>query len=303
MMIQKDKRIGVIGLDAMHAVALTRAINSASATKDYPGYRVSAAYPQGSRTLEYRKTRIPEYTRAVMKMGVAIVNSVDELLQQVDQVMLTSNDGHVHLEHALPVIKAGKPLFIDKPLAGSWEDAMAICQAAKRYDTPVFSSSSLRFISSIQQLDKSRTGAVRGAHTFSPAHFEPSLPDLLWYAIHGIEMLFAVMGTGCICVQRTFTEDYDYLTGLWEGGRIGTYRGIREGKTGYGGIVFGEKENVVLGTFEGYEPLALAIVHFFETRVPPVMPGETLEIIAFILAAEESKKQGGARIPLRSFTI
>jgi hypothetical protein len=301
-MIQKNKRIGIIGLDAMHAVALTRAINSASATKDYLGYHVTMAYPQGSKTLEYRKARIPEYIRAVEEMGVETVNSIDGLLQQVDQVMLTSNDGHVHLEQALPVIKAGKPLFIDKPLAGSWEDAVAIYQAAKKYRTPVFSSSSLRFISGIQQLDKSRTGVVLGAHTFSPATFEPSLPELLWYAIHGIEMLFAIMGTGCLSVQRTFTENYDYVTGVWEGGRIGTYRGTRKGKAGFGGIVFGQNENIVLGTFEGYEPLALAIVHFFETRVSPVKPEETLEIIAFIFAAEESKKQGGVKVSLNSYT-
>src|SRR5690606_37155276 len=107
-------------------------------------------------------------------------------------------------------------------------------------------------IGSIQQLDKNRVDAILGAHTFSPAHVEPSLPELLWYAIHGIEMLFAIMCTGCNYVKRTSTEDYDYVTGIWEGGRIGTYRGTRKGKTNYGGIVFGENENVVLGTFEGY---------------------------------------------------
>lgn len=299
---KQNKRIGIIGLDAMHAVALTRAINSADATNDYLGYRVTAAYPQGSKMLEYRKARIPEYTGAVQEMGVEIVESIDELLQQVDGVILTSNDGHVHMEQALPVIKAGKPLFIDKPIAGSWEDAVSIYQAAKQYHTPVFSSSSLRFISSIQHVDKNRTGPIVGAHTFSPAHFEPSLPELLWYAIHGIEMLFAIMGTGCIYVQRTFTEDYDYLTGVWEGGRIGTYRGTRRGKADYGGIVFGANENVFLGTFEGYEPLARAIAKFFETQVPPVDPEETLQIIAFILAAEESKNRGGAKIPVRSYT-
>lgn len=303
---EKNKNIGIIGLDAMHAVALTKAINTAdsisasnSPSGGYLGYRVTAAYPEGSKTLEHRIKNVPKYTQAVKEMGVRIVGSIDELLQEVDQVILTSNDGHVHLEQALPVIKARKALFIDKPLAGNWEDALAIYHAAEEYQCPVFSSSSLRFISGIQQISKSEIGAVIGGHTFSPALFEPSLPELLWYGIHGVEMLFAVMGTGCVQVQRRFTEDHDYLIGVWEDGRIGTFRGFRKGKAGYGGTVFGEKGNVTLGGFEGYEPMALAIVRFFEDKTPPVTLKETLEIIAFILDAEKSKAQGGVPIRLR----
>lgn len=52
---EKNKSIGIIGLDAMHAVALTKAINTAVQTNDYLGYRITAAYPQGSKFLEYRK--------------------------------------------------------------------------------------------------------------------------------------------------------------------------------------------------------------------------------------------------------
>jgi len=291
------KRIGIIGLDAMHAVALTTAINKGTSNQ-YLGYQVVAAYPNGSKTLPYRIKRVPEYTKAITELGVKIVDSIPELLSQVDAIILTSNDGHVHLEQAIPVLKAGTPLFIDKPLAGNWKDAIAIYQASERYKTPVFSSSSLRFISSIQNLNHEKTGVVLGAHTYSPAQFEPSLPDLLWYAIHGIEMLFAVMGTGCQSVKRIHTEDFDHLVGVWKGGRIGTFRGYRKGRTTYGGTVFGEKANTLLGAFEGYEPLALAIIQFFESKKSPVPLEETLEIISFILAAEESKDKGGECIKL-----
>lgn len=291
-----NKKIGIIGLDAMHAVALTTAINTQKGG-DYLGYRVTHAYPQGSKTLEYRKKNIPKYTKLIKEQGVLIVDSIDALLKEVDQVILTSNDGHVHLEQALPVIEAGKPMFIDKPLAGTLEDAMAIYKAAEERGTPVFSSSSLRFISQIIALNNDQNQKVIGAHTFSSASFEPSLPELLWYAIHGIEMLFSVMGTGCVQVQRTSTENYEHLTGIWADGRIGTYRGIRKGKTAFGGTAFTDKAQVNLGGFEGYEPLALAIVQFFDSQNPPVTLKETLEIFAFIFAAEESKKRGG--IPVK----
>ena len=295
--MNKKKNIGVIGLDAMHAVALTTAINSEKGG-DYLGFKVTHAYPEGSKTLEYRKKSIPKNIEAVRKLDVQLVNSIGELLEKVDQVILTSNDGHVHLEQALPVIKAGKPLFIDKPLAGTLKDAMAIYKASEEYNTPVFSSSSLRFISKIEELQQAKDRNILGAHTHSSASFEPSLPELLWYAVHGIEMLFAVMGGGCVQVQRTATDDYDHLTGLWADGRIGTYRGIRKGKTAFGGTVFTANGPVDLGGFEGYEPLALAIVEFFHTKTPPVTLKETLEIFAFIFAAEESKKQGGVPVKI-----
>ncbi len=297
-MKKAGKRIGIIGLDALHAVALAKAINEES-TYVYLDYKVVAAYPQGSKNLPYRIAKVPEYTQAVKKLGVEIVASIAILLEQVDAILLTSNDGHVHLEQAMLVFKAGKPVFIDKPVAGNWADALAIYEAAEKYGCPVFSSSSLRFISGIQALNQEKIGKVIGADTYSPAHFEVSLPDLLWYAIHGIEMLFAVMGTGCISVKRTHTADVDQLVGVWEGGRIGTFRGFRKGRTAYGGTVYGEKENLTLGTFEGYAPLALAIVQFFESKKAPVEAKETLEIIAFIMAAEESKHQNGTSVMLK----
>lgn len=294
---RQEKRIGVIGLDAMHAVAFTKIINK-DERHQYCHYRVVAAYPYGSKTLEHRIARVPEYTEAIKALGVKIVYSLDDLLEQVDFVLLASNDGHVHLEQAIPVLEAKKGVFIDKPLAGNWEDSLAIYHESQRTGTPVFSSSALRFINSVQNIDKDRVGAVLGAHTFSPAHYEPSLPELLWYGIHGIEMLFAIMGRGCETVTRTSNTDFDYLVGVWNDGRIGSFRGSRIGKSGFGGVVYGEKENVSLGGFEGYEPLVYAILRFFETGEPPVTMEETLEIIAFILAAEESKAQNGAAIAL-----
>ena len=78
-------------------------------------------------------------------MGIDIVPSIDELLRRVDVVLLQSIDGHPHLEQALPVLRARKPLFVDKPVAGSLADAVLLYDVAKHFKTPVFSSSSLRY--------------------------------------------------------------------------------------------------------------------------------------------------------------
>lgn len=298
MNAEPGKRIGIIGLDAYHAAQFTKVLNNPEHAAELKGYGVVAAYPQGSKLLEKRIQKIPEYTKVVEDLGVKVIHNMDELIEQVDAVMLCSNDARVHLEQSMPVIKNRKKLFIDKPFATDLEESIRIFDAAEKYRTPIFTSSALRFIKSIQSLDPATSGKVLGAHTFSPCSIEPYLADLLWYGIHGIEMLFSVMGTGCKTVQRTHTEFFDSVTGVWDDDRIGTFRGFRKGGSGFGGTVFTGKNIITLGDFDGYKPLVEAVVNFFESGIPPVTRRETLEIIAFIMAADESKKQGGKAVAL-----
>lgn len=216
----------------------------------------------------------------------------------MDVVLLETNDGRRHLEQALPVLKAGKRLFIDKPMAASLSDAMAIFNAAEQYGIPVFSASSLRYIQGMDEVKKGAVGKVLGAETYSPASLEETHPDLFWYGIHGVESLFTAMGTGCKTVTRAFTPGADVVVGIWDDKRIGTFRGIREGKTGYGGCIYGEKGIKPLGSYNGYNPLLEDIVKYFETGAIPVQPEETLEILAFMEAADESKKSGGKPVSM-----
>jgi hypothetical protein len=88
--------------------------------------------------------------------------------------------------------------------------------------------------------------------------------------------------------------------GVWKGGRIGTFRGIRAGHADYGATVFGSKGIVPSGGYGGYEPLVVEIVRFFKTGQPPVSADETIEMFAFMEAADESKRQGGKPVSLES---
>ena len=293
-----QKRIGIIGLDTSHSIAFTKALNAAGASADFKGYKVVAAYPKGSNDIISSAERIPGYTEEVKKLGVEIVSSIKELLKKTDYILLETNDGRLHLQQALEVIKAGKPMFIDKPIAASLKDAVAIFKVAEQNNVPVFSSSSLRFMTSAQEVAKGKVGKVLGADCYSPAHLEKTHPDLFWYGIHGVETLFTVMGTGCKQVVRLHTNDTDVVAGTWEDGRIGTFRGTRSGKSGYGGTVFGENATTVLGPFAGYDSLLIQIIAFFETGIPPVSSKETLEICAFMEAADESKNKGGVPVSL-----
>jgi hypothetical protein len=291
------KRIGIIGLDTSHAPAFARTFNARNApAEDYKGFRVVAAFPQGSRDIESSTSRVPGYSQDMREMNVAVVDSIPALLKQVDFVLLTSNDGRVHLEQALPVIEAGKPLFIDKPMAASLADVIAIFESARAEKVPVFSASSLRWIPRALELRGGAQGVIKGADAFSWASLEPTHPDLYWYGIHGVEILYTVMGPGCRTVSRFQTEDTEFCVGLWEGGRIGTVRGLRSSEHSYGGTVFAEKKIEYLPLTQSYDPLVKAIAAFFATGQPPVPQDETIEIYAFMSAADRSKELSGQPI-------
>ncbi len=293
--VEPPKKVGMIGLDTGHSVAFVKALNSAK-NNEFDNYKVVAAYPKGTDNILEWKNRIPEFTAEVKRHGVEIVNSISELVQRVDFVILTTIDGNKHLEQALPVFEAGLPVFIDKPFAASIEDARKIAKGAKKYSTPMFSSSSLRFLKGADKIRNGSLGSVYGVEAYSPAHIEPHHPDLFWYAVHGIEILFTLMGTGCKWVERTFTNDTDLVIGMWDEDRIGTFRGIRKGKGGYGAVVYAEDGIEYLNKFDGYNGLLHEIIKFFETKKPPVAIQETLEIFAFMEAAEQSKHLNGERI-------
>ena len=295
---QAQIKIGIIGLDTSHAIAFTKFLNGKDRKEEFKDFSIVAAYPYGSKTIKSSYDRIPEYIEQVKKLGVEIVPSISELLVKVDCVLLETNDGNPHLEQAYEVIKSRKKLFIDKPVGANLAQAIAIYEIAKKYKVPIFSSSALRFSSQNQKLRNGELGKVIGADMYTPGHIEPTHSDLAWYGIHGVEPLFTIMGTGCVSVNSTSSQGATVTTGLWDDGRIGTVRGIRDGTMDYGGLAFTDKTIVHSGSYEGYETLLLEILDFFKTGISPVSPKETLEIFTFIEASDLSKKKDGNTILL-----
>lgn len=292
----EDFRIGMIGLDTSHVIAFSKVLNATNSTY---GCRVVAGFPMASQDLPSSRDRIEKYTAQLRdEFGVKIVGSIEEMLPLVDGVMVEAVDGRPHLQQARPVIAAGKPLFIDKPVAGNLADAMEIFRLAEEKGVPCWSSSSLRYAPWAIEARGGSVGQVLGCDAFSPCSLEEHHPDLYWYGIHGVEVLFTVMGPGCKSVRRVHTPDFDQVTGVWADGRIGTFRGTRKGKHDYGATIFGSKKVVANVGYGGYEPLLVKVAEFFKTKKVPVESKETIEICAFMTAADESKKRGGAEVTL-----
>ena len=301
-----DIRVGIIGTDTSHVTAFTKLLNDKSDPNHVAGARVVAAFKAGSPDVDASRTRIDRFAAELKdKWGVEFVDSIEELCERVDAVLLESVDGRPHLSQVRPVFKAKKRVFIDKPLTASYADAREIVRLSRESGVPFFSSSSLRFVADIQTIRNSdKHGGIHGAFTFGPENLEPHHPDLFWYGIHAVEMLYTLLGPGCEQVTRVKTDTGDTVVGRWKDGRIGTMRGLIRGRQDYGAVAFGMK--AVLATpvpmKSDYRGLLIEVVKFFQTGAPPVQPEETLEIMAFMEAAELSKVRGGAPVALAEVT-
>ena len=290
-------RVGMIGLDTSHVTAFTSRFNDPKNKNHVPGVKVVAAFKGGSPDIPASADRVEKFTKALVDdYGVKLYGSIEEMCKHVDAVMLESVDGRPHLEQARPVFAAGKPMFIDKPVAGSLKDAIEIYKLSKKTGVPCWSSSSLRYYPGVVEVAEADVGEVRGAFSAGPASIEPNHPDLFWYGIHPTESLFTVLGTGVETVVRTHTNDTDVVTGTWSDGRVGVLYGQRNQKTAFKVTKFGTKGIKYQESGGDYTPMLREVVKFFQTGKAPVPLETTIEIYAFMEAADESKRQGGAPV-------
>jgi predicted dehydrogenase len=310
----KPVRVGVLGLDNYQAVAYTQLFNDPKATGDLAGLRVVAAYPAAaSNDIPESVESLPKWKEQIVKFDVKLVGSIDELLRSCDAVMMMSLDGRKHLEQATAVLKAGKRLYIGRPLAASLSDAVAIMRLAEQTKTPCWTSSQHRFSPGFSGMRKHpEVGRVLGCDVYGGCPTEPHHAELYWHAVHSIETLYTIMGPGCVSVSCTSTPYAEVVTGTWNDGRVGTYRGIKKGAVKYSATVFGDKGVSTSGIYGhgvpvkgvvptddeymGYKGIAIEMAKFFKGGAAPVSASETLELFAFMEAAHESKRQKGATV-------
>lgn len=296
-------RIGLVDFDTSHVVEFTKRLNhiDIAAAEFVDGAKVVAGWPGDS---EIMPERIPGYLEQLRKYGIEIVSKPGDLIGKIDAVMIESQQGSRHLERARPFLEAGIPTYVDKPFANSVKDADAIIALAEKKNTPLMSCSSLRYDPLLQEALKKREslGKILSAEVWTSASLHPGNPGLFHYAIHGVEMLYTLLGPGCAWVENAFDERTgEVVIGRWKSGHTGMVRGIREGSAGFGLAVHYEKGHFT-GTVEGagfYREMLKAIVAMFESKKPPIPYSQTHEIIAFIESANHSATTGG-HVPVGS---
>jgi hypothetical protein len=292
-----ELRIGIIGTDSSHSGKFAHAFNDPAAQDRVPGARIVCAFKGGSPDMERSRARVEQFGDELRdKYNVALVDSVAQLVAQCDAVMILSVDGRAHLPQAREVFGKGKPVFIDKPLGGNLAESIALVHLARDTKTPVFSCSNYRFATGLSKMKKASPGRLRVAQAYGPVTIEPLMPDFYFYVVHVTESLYTLLGPGCTSVTRTSTKDSEVATGVWADGRTGVVVGLHGGRVGNGATAFGEKTVVSEPLETNFPALATAIVQFFRGGEAPVKLEETLEIMAFMEAADESKRRGGARV-------
>ncbi len=291
-------KIGMIGLDTSHAVAFTKLLNDPEAPYHVPGGRVVAAFPGGSPDFELSWHRLERFASAVRDdHGVDVLGSIEAVAARSDAILLTSVDGRVHLEQFRRLAPYGKPVFIDKPFALTSADARRIAAVAREHGVPLMSSSSLRYAEDLVQARADDSlGDVIGADVYGFVELQPTQPGLFWYGIHNAEMLFSILGRGCVRVHAFTSEQHEQVTGLWSDGRIGTIRGCRNGVRMNGALLHRTNGTVFVDCSRSEKPkyagLLERVMTMFRTGTPQVDIEETQEIIRFLEAANESRATG-----------
>jgi hypothetical protein len=295
-------KLGIVDFDTSHVVAFTERLNHKIADKDQwvDGAEVVIGCPGKS---EIMPERIPGYVKEMERLGVKLMDKPEDMIGKVDGMLIESQEGGAHWASARPFLEAGLPCYIDKPFTCSVADARKIIDLATKKNVAIFSSSSLRYAPELVKfVTEKKDGPILGCLAYGPAPVfdkNPKLnPGLYHYGIHAVEILYTLIGPGCQRVTCTHEKDVDVVTGQWKDGRVATVRGIRRGQGEYGVLVFTENgvRPVPIGTKYTYRELVKKIVEMFETKKSPLDMAVTLEIVAFIEAANRSGQNHGAGV-------
>ena len=294
----KKLSIGIIGLDTSHANAFTKLLNDTNEVHHVPGAEVIIAFPGGSPHFELSISRVEGFTKELRNhYGVKIVDSIEEVAEGSDAIFLTSSDGAIHFDQLRKIVAYKKPVFIDKPFSLSAKVANDMIKLAEDYQTPIMSTSALRYAENLTKAIKNADkGEVIGVDCFGPADFQHTQPGYFWYGIHMVEILFTILGQGSKSVITVSNEKHDIVTGVWEDGRLGTIRGNRKGNVQFGALIHYEQGseyvNISVSSKPYYASLLEQILEFFRDGVTKVPVSETKEIIRFIEAVNESSHSG-----------
>ena len=292
--------LGIVGLDG-HGPVFADVVNGSEPQID--GVRVVAAMPVPSVMID--DARLAENVEKTRALDIEIVDTPDALAAGVDGILILHDDGSKHLELVRQFADKGKPLFVDKPVEASAAAAAELVRVCREAGCPVFSGSSLRFSVEMQQcLSRQGDAAVLSALTFSPYSPKPTMPGWIYYGIHAVEPLYAIMGPGCREVRCTMSTSGPMALGVWADGRIGAARAIEGGPWEYGFTAW-RTDGVQTAKVDAsriYPELLKNIKAFFETATAPVDPAESVEVIAFMEAANRSMAEDGAAVALPTAT-
>ncbi len=288
----EEIKVGIIGLDTSHTIQFTQRLQAPDCPPDQrvEGMKVvnCLRFPspfQSEPDQDKRQSQLEEW-------GVKVTTLPEETLSGADVIMLEINDPSLHLKYFRMAADTGKPVFLDKPPADTLKNARELFRIAREKKTKVFSASSLRFAPQVIQLPREISRPKIGG-AIGPLGLAPAGSSIVWYGIHTVEMVQAIMGTGA---KKVFArKDPMGVSGIieYEDGRRATVQ-LNEGIWHYAVMGLDDKAVKFLPVDSSrlYTDLLKKIVAFFQGGKAPVSLEESLEVQAILEALEKSVNTG-----------
>ena len=271
------KKIGFIDyyLDEWHANNYPTWIKEAS----NGAYEVAYAYGEIDSPLGGRTT-----AQWCKDMGVEQVDSIDELIEKSDCVIVLSPDNpEMHWPLCQKPLRCGKRVYVDKTFAPTAQIARDLFQLAEEHNTPMFSSSALRFSAELMALPEKEVQFALLSGPGNPSN----------YLIHQIEPMVQLLREKAVHVQYNGVKGAANYVVEFENGKLGCANLLGDGAF-QTTVKFADGEVVAIPESTGtFDNLIRAMLHFFETGEIPVDKRETVTIAEILEAAHEAEKTPG----------
>jgi predicted dehydrogenase len=209
--------------------------------------------------------------------GIRAARNIEQVVEECDCiVVLAPSDPQVHEKLSDLPLRSGKPVYIDKPFAPDPAAARRMIEKAAAHNTPMMSSSALRFGSGLQ---KAVTETVAGQKV-SFAISRGSGSSFWEYSIHQIEMLVMLLGTGASRVMQCGTANSHHMLIDYTDGRRGVMT-LMPGAIFLIAAEYGDKQHLTIDKMADFFPGFIeSMLEFFVTGKPSVKPEEMLEVAA-----------------------
>ncbi|HOB21317.1 MAG TPA: Gfo/Idh/MocA family oxidoreductase [Bacillota bacterium] len=218
-----------------------------------------------------------------------VVAKPEDVLGKVDAVIIGEDVGSRHLMLAEPFIRAGLPVFIDKPLTDNQED-LAVFRKYFEAGKPILSSSCYRY-----------SQELREARAEIEPYFVCCLMNKSWekYGIHAVEGLYQLLGTGAKQVANLGTKENNVVHIKYADGKQAVLNVLHSAKNVNFQLV-GKTTQIVVpqDTFNMFKTQLADFIKFVRTRKYPYPPEETIEMCQMIIAGIKSRELGGKPILL-----
>jgi hypothetical protein len=222
-----------------------------------------------------------------------VVERMEDVIGQVDAVIIATDDGADHVRRARPFIEAGLPIFVDKPLATTRAE-LAQFIAWQESGARILSSSGMRYAPELAALEGQ---SWRWLTSITCKSWER-------YGIHALEPVFRLLGPGFTHVRSEAQAGSDIVYCLHRSGAQATIAAIADALGSFGTIhaygVESEQHIRMRDTYATFRGQLLAVVDWLRTGVEPYPFRDTIELMAILIAAIESRENGGQLVAIDS---